>query len=134
MVNELAWPPRLLWAPLMTGTRAAIMDPTKTANTSPLTALKADLGLSASRLEASRDDPPRPALPRTRAACIVSHEPLITNPTSMRNKPAKMSGETVGLLSFKPLEASSRGTTNNGMPTSRGTSRQSLGAGGVTLG
>ena len=72
--------------------------------------------------------PHGPCVPRIRAACMVSQEPLITRPAIIRNNPTKISGDICGLLLLRLFEAPSRGTTNNGMPISSGTTRQSFGA------
>ncbi len=80
-------PPKLVWAAFMTGTIEANSEPTNTARTNPLTALKASFGLSARRRAARSDEAPREIRARPRATCMVSHEPPSTRPAMMRNVP-----------------------------------------------
>ena len=62
------------------------------ASTRPLTVLKAALGLSAKRREASSDAAPRELLARARAARMVSQEPPTTRPAMMRKTPSNIRG------------------------------------------
>jgi hypothetical protein len=71
----------------MTGTIEANREPTNTARTTPLTALKAVFGLSDSRRAARSDEAPRENRAKPRATCIVSHGPPRTRPAIMRNVP-----------------------------------------------
>lgn len=62
------------------GTKAASTVPIMTVSTRPLTARKAERGLSASRRAASSREPPPPARPSSRADAMVSQGPAIISP------------------------------------------------------
>ena len=70
-----------------TGTSAPIIVPRNTASTSPRTARKAALGLSASRRAASSGDAPFSTRAHHRAVAAVSHGPAITRPIMTTSRP-----------------------------------------------
>ena len=69
------------------GISAPTIVPRNTASTSPRTARKAALGLSASRREASSGDAPFSTRAHHRAVTAVSHGPAITRPIMVSSRP-----------------------------------------------
>src|SRR5215470_7936188 len=110
----------------MAGSSPATIVPRNTASTSPLTDLKAALGLSASLRAASSDDVPDISLPNNRAACAVSQGPAITRPIRITSRPGRAG------LPIDCLLVCASPTPNRAMPASSGTIRHALGGGGVT--